>query len=42
LVYGYVSFVKSIKEAASKSIEPQSEVRDLSDLVAVLPRKKDE
>jgi len=42
LIYGYVSFVKSMREAAAGKIESQSEVRDLSELVAVLPKEEDE
>jgi len=41
LIYGYLFFVKSIKEAAG-GIKPPSEVRDLSELVALLPKGKDE
>jgi len=42
LIYGYVSFVRSIREAAAQSVQPQSEVRDISELVAILPKRKDE
>jgi len=40
LIYGYLFFVKSIRETAG-SIESQSEVRDLGELVALLPRKEE-
>jgi len=40
LVYGYVSFINAVREAAAKNIEPQRKVRDLSELVAILPKKE--
>ena len=41
LVYGYISFVKTLREAASRSIEPQRKVRDLRELVGLLPKKEE-
>jgi len=40
LIYGYLFFLKSIRSAA-ESITPQREVKDLSELVAILPKEEE-
>jgi hypothetical protein len=41
LVYGYLYLVRSMRDSAARTVEPQSEVRDLSELVGLLPKRKE-